>query len=131
MIRGGCLCGEVRYEISGAFMEMCYCHCQMCRRAHGAPFGSYAAINPEQHRFTQGEQWIARYQSSTDAARTFCRRCGSKLAFQNSRTPDEIWIPAGTFDDDPGIRPTYHMFVDSKAPWLEITDDLPQHSGEP
>jgi hypothetical protein len=46
-------------------------------------------------------------------------------------TPDEIWIAAGTFDDDPGIRSTSHIFVDSKAPWFEITDDLKQYSGEP
>ena len=131
MIRGGCLCGEVRYEITGELLEFCYCHCQMCRRVHGTPFGSYAAIHPQQRHFTRGEEWIAEYQSSADSVRTFCRRCGSKLAFQNSQTPDEIWIPAGTFDDDPGIRPTYHMFVGSKAPWFEITDDLPQYSGEP
>jgi len=131
MIRGGCLCGEVRYEITGVPLEFCYCHCQMCRRVHGAPFGSYAAINPRQRHFTRGEEWIVEYRSSADTVRTFCRRCGSKLAFQNSQTPDEIWVPAGTFDGDPGIRPTYHMFVGSKAPWFEITDDLPQHSGEP
>jgi hypothetical protein len=131
MIKGGCLCGGVRYEISGELLEMCFCHCQMCRRIHGAPFGSYGAIRPQQRRYTKGEELISEYQSSKDAVRTFCSRCGSKLAFQNSQTPDEIWIPAGTFDGDPGIRSTYHIFVDSKAPWFEITDDLKQYSEEP
>jgi len=131
MIRGGCLCGGIRYEISGALSDMCYCHCQMCRRIHGTPFGCYGAINPGQRRYTSGEELIARYQSSAEAVRTFCSRCGSKLDFQNSRYPDEIWVAAGTIDDDPGIRPKYHIFVDSKAPWFEITDDLEQHAGEP
>lgn len=34
----------------------------------------------------------------------------------------------GTLDDDPTIRPTKHIWVPSKAPWFEITDDLPQHA---
>ena len=131
MIRGGCLCGGVRYEISGDLSEMCYCHCQMCRRIHGTPFGSYGAINPQQRRYTKGEELIVEYQSSADAVRTFCSRCGSKLAFQSSQFPDEVWIAAGTFDDDPGIRPTSHIFVGSKAPWFEITDDLKQYPEEP
>ena len=51
--------------------------------------------------------------------------------FRTSQDPDEIWIAAGTFDDDPGIRPTSHIWVDSKAPWFEITDDLKQYPEEP
>ena len=104
MIRGGCLCGGVRYEISGELSEICFCHCQMCRRLHGTPFGSYAAVHPQQRRYTSGEELITRYQSSAEAVRIFCSRCGSKLAFENSETPDEIWITVGTFDDDPGIH---------------------------
>jgi hypothetical protein len=131
MIRGGCLCGEVRFEISGELLEMCYCHCKMCQRIHGTPFGSYAAVRPEQQRYTRGAESITEYRSSADGVRTFCRRCGSKLTFRNSQLPDEIWIAAGTLDEDPGIRPTYHIFVDSKAAWFEISDDLKQYPGEP
>jgi hypothetical protein len=89
------------------------------------------AANTQDRRYTEGEELIARYQSSADAVRTFCSHCGSKLEFQNSKDPDEIWIAVGTFDDDPGIRSTSHIWVDSKAPWFEITDDLKQYSGEP
>jgi len=39
---------------------------------------------------------------------------------------EEVGIPAGTLDDDPGIRPQGHIFVEFKAPWFEITDPLPQ-----
>ncbi len=131
MIRGGCLCGGIRFEISGDLWDMCYCHCQMCRRAHGTPFGNFVAANPRDRQYTEGEELIARYQSSADGSRTFCSRCGSRLEFQNSRAPEETWIAVGTFDDDPGIRSTSHIWVDSKAPWYEITDDLKQHPEEP
>ncbi|MCH8891215.1 MAG: GFA family protein [Myxococcales bacterium] len=131
MVHGGCLCGGVRYEISGELDKMHFCHCQMCRRAHGTPFSNYVALNPRDRRYTRGEELIARYQSSAEAVRTFCSRCGSKLEFQTTKTPDEIWIVSGTFDDDPGIRSTSHIYVASKAPWFEITDDLKQYPEEP
>ncbi len=131
MIRGGCLCGGVRYEITGELSQMCYCHCQMCRRAHGTPFGHFVAANPRDRRYTDGEELIARYQSSADGVRTFCSRCGSKLEFQSAKEPDEVWIASGTLDGDPGIRSIGHIWVGSKAPWFEITDDLPQYPEEP
>jgi hypothetical protein len=40
--------------------------------------------------------------------------------------PEALGLPMGTLDDDPGIRPTFHVFVGSKAPWFETTDQLPQ-----
>ena len=127
MVHGGCLCGGVRYEISGELSQMHFCHCQMCRRGHGAPFANYVAVNPRDIRYTQGEELISSYQSSESTARTFCSRCGSSLEFSPSTTPDETWISSGGFDGDPQIRPMFHIYVDSKAPWFEITDDLKQY----
>ena len=43
----------------------------------------------------------------------------------------EYGIALATLDDDPGVRPGLHIFVGSKAPWFEITDDLPQYSEYP
>jgi len=42
-----------------------------------------------------------------------------------------IRIPAGTLDDDPGVRPRRHIFVDFKAPWFEITDTIDQFGTKP
>jgi hypothetical protein len=127
MVHGGCLCGGVRYEISGELSQMHFCHCQMCRRSHGTPFANYVAVSPHDIRYTQGEELISSYQSSERTARTFCSRCGSSLEFSPKATPDETWIAAGGFDGDPQIRPTFHIYVDSKAPWFEISDDLKQY----
>jgi hypothetical protein len=127
MVHGGCLCGAVRYEISGELSQMHFCHCQMCRRSHGTPFANYVAVYPRDIRYTQGEELISSYASSKSTARTFCSRCGSSLEFSPHTTPDETWIASGGFDGDPQIRPTFHIYVDSKAPWFEITDDLKQY----
>lgn len=131
MIRGGCLCGSVRYEIRGAVGKLVHCHCSMCRKAHGAAFGSYVVLKTRDFAITAGEGDIVAYDSSPGVQRTFCRRCGSTLQFRSARRPDSVELAAGTLDDDPGVKPAYHIFVGSKAPWFEITDGLPQHAARP
>jgi hypothetical protein len=128
--RGSCLCGAVRYEIERGIHDTQHCHCRMCQKAHGAAFATYAAVDPRDVRFLQGEELITRYRSSKEAVRSFCSRCGSNLMFEPDATPREAWIAVGGFDTEPPERPVQHIFVDSKAPWFEIDDDLPRYPGD-
>jgi hypothetical protein len=130
-IRGSCLCQAVRFEVRGPFGRASHCHCSMCRKAHGAPFGTYARVKRSDFYFLAGESEIAAFASSPGISRTFCRRCGSTLQFLSNRFPDAIDIALGTLDDDPGIRPVMHIFTGSRAPWYEIGDGLPQHEAWP
>jgi hypothetical protein len=127
MIRGSCLCGNVRYEIRGPLGRITHCHCSMCRKAHGAAFGTYARVKRADFVWTSGEGDIASYRSTPDVQRTFCKRCGSTLQFIRESRPEGFAVAMGTLDDDPGVRPSLHIFVDSKAPWFEIHDGLPEH----
>jgi hypothetical protein len=131
MIRGSCLCGEVRFEISGKLSDASHCHCSMCRKAHGAAFGTYAAAKAADFRLVSGEHRITRYRSSAGIVRTFCARCGSSLQWLRESKPEVVDVALGVLDDDPGMRPARHIFVASKAPWHEITDRLPQHATYP
>jgi hypothetical protein len=124
MIRGSCLCGAVRYEMSGAIEEIHHCHCSRCRKAHGAAFSTYAQVARDGFRFVQGEEKVRHFRSSPPVQRSFCSECGSNLIFGFDGLPDAVWVAAGTFDDDPGQRPQAHIFVASKACWFDITDDL-------
>ena len=128
MIRGSCLCGSVRYEIRGPLGRVSHCHCSMCRKAHGAAFGTYARVNRSDFAWLSGEGHIASYRSSPSVARTFCRACGSTLQFITEARPESFALALGTLDDDPGVRPAHHIFVASKAAWFEITDGLPEHA---
>ena len=127
MIRASCLCGGIRCEVAKVPLIL-LCHCSKCRKANGAAFETGAAIPVADFTLTAGEELIQRYESSPGMRRAFCRVCGSRAP---SKTADgKLWfVPAGLFDDDPGVRPALHMFVGSKAPWWEITDDLPQFDG--
>jgi hypothetical protein len=131
MIRGGCLCGEVRFEITGPLTGASHCHCSMCRKAHGAAFGTYAAVKAGDFHVVSGDDRITRYRSSPDVLRTFCSRCGSTLQWLRDSKPDIVDIALGVIDGEPGVRPASHIFVASKAPWYDITDDLPQYAAAP
>ena len=130
MAKGRCLCGGVAYEVDGAIDVMANCHCSMCRKHHGASFVTFAGVKPSQFRWLQGEELLVNYESSPGNHRTFCRTCGSSLPAPH---PGEgmFFFPVGTLDDDPGQRVQAHIFVGSKAPWVEIIDDLPQFDEYP
>ena len=131
MIRGSCLCGSIRYEIRGPLGPASHCHCSMCRKAHGAAFGTYARVQQGDFALLSGAEDIASYPSSPGIARTFCRKCGSTLQFIRESRLHAFALALGTLDDDPGIRPAMHIHVESKAPWFDIDDGLPQHVGHP
>lgn len=129
-MKGSCLCGGVRYEVL-ALSRILHCHCSMCRKATGAAFRTRATVRSPDFRWLAGEHLVTRYESSPDHIRTFCRVCGSTLLTEFPKMPKEVGLPLGTLDDDPGIRPEFHIFVDSKAPWFTIHDQLPQHGALP
>ena len=131
MIRASCLCKDVRFEIGGGLSGAAHCHCSMCRKAHGAAFGTYAAVKAADFRIVSGQSLITRYRSSAGVVRTFCARCGSTLQWLRESSPDVVEVALGVLDDDPGVRPSCHIFVGSKAPWHDITDALPQHAARP
>lgn len=130
MTRGVCLCGAVRFEFTEPFLTMIHCHCSMCRKHHGAPFVTFAVGSAAALRWLAGEETISRYVSSERGARPYCPRCGSVVPMPLPGT-DLAIAPAGNLESDPGIRPSAHIFVASKAAWHTITDSLPQHDGYP
>ena len=127
MIEGGCLCGKVRYRIDGQITDVSHCHCAMCRKAHGAAFGTYGAVQQDQFHWTDGQDLIKIFSSSADMDRTFCSNCGSTFQTIYKPEPDLMYLALGTVDGDPGCRPEYHIYIGSKAPWSDVTDDLAQY----
>lgn len=103
----------------------------MCRKAHGAAFASYARVKRSDFALLSGEGHVASYRSSPDVTRTFCRQCGSTLQFIRDSRPETFSLAMGTLDDDPGVRASMHIFMDSKASWVDIADGLPQHAALP
>lgn len=124
MVTGACLCGGVRFEVDRVPLIV-LCHCSICRRANGSAFEAGAAVPAADFRLVAGADLVQPYASSPEVERSFCRVCGSRVP-SKARDGAVYFVPAGLLDGDPGVKPALHMFVGSKAPWWEITDDLPQ-----
>ncbi|HVN30189.1 MAG TPA: GFA family protein [Candidatus Binataceae bacterium] len=131
MIKGSCLCGGVRFEIAKAAGPFELCHCRRCRKLSGSAFASGIGVMTEDFHLIEGKALIATYEAPLlrtppPYRSSFCSRCGSQVP---NPQPGEAWfeIPAGLLDDDPGVKPDKHIFVEFNAPWFAITDDLPQY----
>ncbi len=94
-------------------------------------FATFLVAPSDGFRWISGEEEIVAYRSSERGLRPFCRRCGSVLPVVLPDYVDIVFVPAGTLEDDPGIRPELHMFTASGADWFPITDALPQFAAFP
>lgn len=129
-LAGGCLCGAVRYRISGAIapVAVAYCHCGSCRKASGAPVMAWAT-------FPTAAVWLTRgvptgFAASSRALRQFCPDCGSPLFFTYTEGEPEFDVAVGSLDDPSRIVPDHHIWISSRLPWFETADDLPRHGDD-
>jgi len=127
MIKGRCECAKVQYEVDAELVDLCHCHCSICRKLHGAAFVTWGGVARNKFSYTSGENEIRKYAFSNKADSIFCDTCGSRLLVDFKPEADMLYITLGTVDGDVDYPLGFHQFVGSKAPWFEITDDLPQH----
>ena len=125
MLHGRCECRAVRYQVPDEFLYAANCHCSNCRAGTGSAFKPFAGIERAKLEVTQGADTLLVW-GTEDANHTRCGVCGS-LLYSVVRDGEYVHVALGSLVDEPGIRPTEHIFVGSKAPWFEITDDLPQN----
>ena len=141
VLRGSCLCGGVKFEITGPLLRPLNCHCTWCRKQQGAAFRSRARVLRSNFKWVQGEDLLTYYEATPGYRRGFCRVCGSPIVNwaephspfvqRNPQILTEYGIALAKLDDDPGVRPACHIFVRSKAPWFDIIDELPQYPEYP
>ena len=129
-LRGGCLCGAVRFEIAEPLEPAWYCHCTRCQRRTGTAAAASAPVVPGSLRWTSGEELIRVWSPPDGFGKAFCSECGSHLFSQSPEEPDAIFIRLGAIDGDPGVRPSARQHVASAAVWEPIPDDgLPRYPG--
>jgi hypothetical protein len=129
-IGGSCLCGGVRFEVELPFRRANYCHCSRCRKHSGGASLAQGRVPRERFRLLAGEELIRVFAPPGGKVKAFCSVCGSSLFGGDWPEGPEVSIRLGSLDGDPEIRPGYHTFVGSKAPWEELPDDgLPRYDG--
>ena len=124
-ISGSCLCGAVTYQFQGEPRGFQYCHCSRCQKVSGSAHGSIMFVKPEQFKWLSGEALVTRFEvpEAEFYASCFCSKCGSSLPWE-VKGANNIAIPAGTLDQDPGIKPRRNIFYGSRADWFESSGDL-------
>lgn len=131
-IQGSCLCGGVAFELTGTPLRAHHCHCSRCRKVRGTAHSTNLLVPLAGIRFVRGADLLASYKppDAKTFTHVFCRVCGASMPRLDEGRAI-AFVPMGSFDDDPGVRPERHIFVESKASWEEITDSLPTFAGSP
>lgn len=129
-LRGGCLCGAVRFELTAPFLSAGYCHCTHCQRRTGTGSSANGRVAQAGFRLLAGEEQLRAFTPAAGVPKLFCTTCGSALFSGDPFADEEVAVRLGTLDRDPAIRPQYRQFVDSAAPWEPVPEDgLVRHLG--
>ena len=132
IVIGSCLCGKVGYQITGNMGVFQYCHCSRCRKFTGSAHAANLFTSPDDFRWIRGEEHVGRFdpQDTKYFATCFCKHCGSSLPWL-SKSNKVVVIPAGTLDEDPGIRPSQNIFCGSRPGWYTPASSIPEHEEMP
>ncbi len=124
MSEGGCLCGAVRYRVSGEPVAATLCHCRSCRRASGGVTVAWAVFDQAAFEWTKGEP--REFSSSPGIYWRHCASCGSLVGYRRDSRPDHIDITTATLDDPDLFPPTVEIWVGDKIAWEALHPDLPK-----
>ncbi len=129
-LTGSCLCGAVEFRVVDDFDYVGNCHCSECRRFTGSDYSSAGGVSADKFSLVKGEDSIRYYEKSPATTLAFCQVCGSSLFSIKSDT-GRFNVRLGVLQDAPSKKPGFHISVGSKAPWLEIHDDLVRFPAHP
>lgn len=123
---GGCLCGAVRYRVTGAPQGTSLCHCFSCRRSTGGPSLAWAIFPEDKVEISSGE--LAEHQSSPGVYRGFCPRCGTSLTYRRDNRPGLFDVTTASLDDPEAFPPAVEIWLEEKLSWMAANPALPHFS---
>ena len=124
--QGSCLCGEVRFEITGEFERFFLCHCGRCRKGSGSAHAANLFSSNAKIHWLSGEARIRTFRApSTRHERSFCSECGSALP-SIQMNGALLVVPAGSLDSAIEAQPDAHIFIASRANWDRRLEDVPR-----
>ena len=124
-LKGGCLCGQVRYTLSAEPTATVVCHCTHCQKVSGSAFSVNLVVHKYQVAF-EGDMAAYRDQgeSGNHLNRRFCAKCGSSIASEPETRPGVVILKAGTLDDYASVKPAAQIWTRSAQPWVKLGGDL-------
>ena len=124
---GGCLCGAVRYKLSGPPFSTLFCHCESCRKHTGAPVVALAGYRRDQMSYTRGTARV--FASSPGVGRAFCGDCGTPMTWEGDGGDHGplVEILIATMDAPEDFAPECHIHHGERLCWLKTADRLPRY----
>lgn len=131
--KGGCLCGAVRFEVTGEPILSGTCYCRDCQIVSGGA-AAYGMMFPvDALTIVKGEMKVSvvKAASGSDVYRYFCPECGVHLISYNSSNPEFRAVKVGVLDDPSWFRSEGNIWIGSAQPWHRIDPDVPSHETQP
>ena len=126
-VQGRCFCGAIQFELTFP-TDMCsHCHCESCRRAHGAAFVTWTGAPKTQFKFLVGQEKIKRYKSSQAVHWGFCSDCGASFLYEHDQVPDKIWVTVASLTGPLDRAPDGHVSFEEHVDWFTVADGLPRY----
>ncbi|HZV21061.1 MAG TPA: GFA family protein [Hyphomicrobiales bacterium] len=125
-LKGSCHCRAVQYEIDGLDGPIRHCHCITCRKTQATSFNTSAIVARDRFRWISGQDKLSSYESSPGKFRHFCSVCGAHIVAEYPSRPVVI-LRLATLDDDPGIKPSEHIWTSHDVPWLTDGDNVKRY----
>lgn len=131
MVKGSCLCGNIKYQVEIDPGKILNCHCKFCRKAHGADYATMAIVDASTLKMECGNEFLKEHKSGAGGYRAFCSECGTRLM---NYGPDKITffcVAISTIDTPLNVKPVAHINTESKAAWCTPCEGVPQFTGFP
>ena len=126
-VKGSCLCGQVQYQAKAFYPQAAHCHCNMCKKFHGAAFSTFAETVREDFQWLKGQALLTDFLADNGSLRQFCSHCGSSLTFASaSNDCNSIEFSLASLDTPINLSPDAHIHTEGKVSWLTLADALPK-----
>jgi catechol 2,3-dioxygenase-like lactoylglutathione lyase family enzyme len=129
-VQGKCYCGAIRFELMLPTLSCSHCHCEDCRRSHGAAFVTWTDVPRSQFRLLAGEERLRKFESHPGVRWGFCGECGTSFYYDCDDAPEKIYVTLASLEGALDRRPDRHYSFEEKAVWLEVRDSLPKVLGK-
>lgn len=126
VLKGGCLCGAVRYELMATPAMAGFCYCESCRKLSGSGHAFHAMVPEDTLKITgesRGFDWKA--DSGNTVTTSFCPTCGSPLFGKSSGMPGMVTVRAASLDDPSAVSPQMAVYTKRLLNWDHLDPTLP------
>jgi hypothetical protein len=131
-IEGGCLCGAIRYRITGPARFVSQCCCKDCQKATGTGHTTIIGIDKSQLELRgTPATYTNRGDSGGEVTRHFCGTCAGRLYTSGTLPGPVIMVQAGSLDDPSRISPESVIYTKDATAWDRFDPDLPKFEAMP